>query len=495
MVTPRHVDTRPVIGSLRTGTAALDLGVLAALGSGRVAWCADPDPHIRSILAARMPDIPNLGDLRTVDWGPSRAGRPRHHRLPLPRHLRHRTTRRHQRRDPQWTLDLGHGRPSPTTTAIHPRGERRRPPLETRRTRHRTRRPGPSRVRCALAKHPRRRRRGATPQGADLHPRLGAVPPRHDNREHRATTSHHRTLPPCGEAHGPRQPACARRSPRRAVTDAHYAEQHSTAQPLAVRYWRAAASHPGEQHPQRRRRPSPMAGPSSPPPGTQDQRQRHGHAPLRRHQAPADVQRRHLQPGVHHPPVRPARLSRAQLRRTGAVAHTPRDRGNQRQSQSTRLGRRLHPLLRHRPTRTTSPHRHHAPRRRQLGRLHPGHPSVGGRPRSARTASHRTRPPGQTSPLRRLHRMAYGTAAGLDHRPRTPPHRSAPRTGERRRPPPGRTRHPPATRRPRHTENTARTRGQPWEVGCAGRTQCCRTAARGPASNDAAAATHTASRS
>ncbi|APU15303.1 DNA cytosine methyltransferase [Actinoalloteichus fjordicus] len=64
----KHVDTRPVIGSLCTGTGALDLGVLAALGGGRVAWCADPDPHVRSILAARMPGIPNFGDLRAVDW-------------------------------------------------------------------------------------------------------------------------------------------------------------------------------------------------------------------------------------------------------------------------------------------------------------------------------------------------------------------------------------------------------------------------------------------
>ncbi|WP_237048070.1 DNA cytosine methyltransferase [Lentzea guizhouensis] len=46
----------------------MDLGVLAALGGGRIAWCADPDPHIRQILDARMPGVPNLGDLRTVDW-------------------------------------------------------------------------------------------------------------------------------------------------------------------------------------------------------------------------------------------------------------------------------------------------------------------------------------------------------------------------------------------------------------------------------------------
>jgi hypothetical protein len=45
----------PVVGSLCTGYGGLDLGVLAALGGGRIAWVADPDPHIRLILDARMP--------------------------------------------------------------------------------------------------------------------------------------------------------------------------------------------------------------------------------------------------------------------------------------------------------------------------------------------------------------------------------------------------------------------------------------------------------
>ena len=56
------------MGSLCTGYGGLDLGVLAALGGGRIAWCADPDPHIRQILDARMPGVPNLGDIRAVDW-------------------------------------------------------------------------------------------------------------------------------------------------------------------------------------------------------------------------------------------------------------------------------------------------------------------------------------------------------------------------------------------------------------------------------------------
>jgi hypothetical protein len=56
------------VGSLCTGYGGLDLGVLAALGGGRIAWVADPDPHMVQILDARTPGIPNLGDLRQIDW-------------------------------------------------------------------------------------------------------------------------------------------------------------------------------------------------------------------------------------------------------------------------------------------------------------------------------------------------------------------------------------------------------------------------------------------
>ncbi|MBF6397884.1 DNA cytosine methyltransferase [Nocardia cyriacigeorgica] len=57
-----------LVGSLCTGYGGLDIGILAAFGGGRLAWCADPDPYIRQILSARMPDTPNLGDLREIDW-------------------------------------------------------------------------------------------------------------------------------------------------------------------------------------------------------------------------------------------------------------------------------------------------------------------------------------------------------------------------------------------------------------------------------------------
>jgi DNA (cytosine-5)-methyltransferase 1 len=35
---------------------------------GRLEWVADNDKHVAAILAARLPGIPNLGDLSIVDW-------------------------------------------------------------------------------------------------------------------------------------------------------------------------------------------------------------------------------------------------------------------------------------------------------------------------------------------------------------------------------------------------------------------------------------------
>ncbi|MFI5589375.1 DNA cytosine methyltransferase [Amycolatopsis sp. NPDC051758] len=57
----------PVIGSLCTGLLGLDLGVAAVLG-GRIAWFSEVDPHAERILTRRLPGVPNLGDLRAVDF-------------------------------------------------------------------------------------------------------------------------------------------------------------------------------------------------------------------------------------------------------------------------------------------------------------------------------------------------------------------------------------------------------------------------------------------
>jgi DNA (cytosine-5)-methyltransferase 1 len=55
------------IGSFCTGYGGLDMAVQAVFG-GNLAWCADNDRHVSTILAARYPNIPNLGDITTLDW-------------------------------------------------------------------------------------------------------------------------------------------------------------------------------------------------------------------------------------------------------------------------------------------------------------------------------------------------------------------------------------------------------------------------------------------
>ncbi|MFR9723568.1 DNA cytosine methyltransferase [Streptomyces sp. MS19] len=55
------------IGSVCTGYGGLDMAVAEVFG-GRVVWVADPDPGASAILAHRFPGVPNLGDIRAVDW-------------------------------------------------------------------------------------------------------------------------------------------------------------------------------------------------------------------------------------------------------------------------------------------------------------------------------------------------------------------------------------------------------------------------------------------
>lgn len=56
------------IGSVCTGTGALDQAVAEVLGDARVVWTADPDPAVSTLLEHHHPDVPNLGDLAAVDW-------------------------------------------------------------------------------------------------------------------------------------------------------------------------------------------------------------------------------------------------------------------------------------------------------------------------------------------------------------------------------------------------------------------------------------------
>ena len=57
----------PRIGSLCSGYGGLDLAVELVLG-GQLAWYAEVDRHASAVLRQHWPHVPNLGDLRTVDW-------------------------------------------------------------------------------------------------------------------------------------------------------------------------------------------------------------------------------------------------------------------------------------------------------------------------------------------------------------------------------------------------------------------------------------------
>lgn len=44
------------------------MAVISALGGGKVVWHSDTKPASIALLAHRYPDIPNLGDVTTIDW-------------------------------------------------------------------------------------------------------------------------------------------------------------------------------------------------------------------------------------------------------------------------------------------------------------------------------------------------------------------------------------------------------------------------------------------
>jgi DNA (cytosine-5)-methyltransferase 1 len=56
-----------VIGSLCTGIRGLDLAVQAMWG-GEVAWHAEIDPSCSAWLERNSPGVPNLGDIKKVEW-------------------------------------------------------------------------------------------------------------------------------------------------------------------------------------------------------------------------------------------------------------------------------------------------------------------------------------------------------------------------------------------------------------------------------------------
>ena len=55
------------LGSLCTGYGGLDMAMQQVLDA-QLVWVADNDRHVRQLLAERHPDVPNLGDIGTLDW-------------------------------------------------------------------------------------------------------------------------------------------------------------------------------------------------------------------------------------------------------------------------------------------------------------------------------------------------------------------------------------------------------------------------------------------
>lgn len=55
------------VGSLFSGIGGLDLGLERA--GHRVIWQAETDPYASRVLAKHWPDVPNLGDVKLIDWG------------------------------------------------------------------------------------------------------------------------------------------------------------------------------------------------------------------------------------------------------------------------------------------------------------------------------------------------------------------------------------------------------------------------------------------
>ena len=58
--------TPPTVGSLFSGIGGLDLGLERA--GFRVVWNSEIDPYASRVLARHWPDVPNLGDVTTIDW-------------------------------------------------------------------------------------------------------------------------------------------------------------------------------------------------------------------------------------------------------------------------------------------------------------------------------------------------------------------------------------------------------------------------------------------
>ncbi|MBF6085124.1 DNA cytosine methyltransferase [Nocardia cyriacigeorgica] len=62
------MNTAVRIGSMFTGSGALDLAAMALFPESTVAWHADNDPAVARVLARNWPGTPNHGDVTAIDW-------------------------------------------------------------------------------------------------------------------------------------------------------------------------------------------------------------------------------------------------------------------------------------------------------------------------------------------------------------------------------------------------------------------------------------------
>jgi DNA (cytosine-5)-methyltransferase 1 len=56
------------VGSLCTGILGAELAFTMMGLEPDLRWYSEIDPHARKVLARRVPDVPNLGDLKVIEW-------------------------------------------------------------------------------------------------------------------------------------------------------------------------------------------------------------------------------------------------------------------------------------------------------------------------------------------------------------------------------------------------------------------------------------------
>ena len=63
-----NINTTPKAGELFAGYGGLALAVSSVFGA-ETGWLCEVDKYASQVLAHRFPDVPNLGDVTTIDWG------------------------------------------------------------------------------------------------------------------------------------------------------------------------------------------------------------------------------------------------------------------------------------------------------------------------------------------------------------------------------------------------------------------------------------------